>query len=229
MPKKKLNKKFIIFGREFTIKQVFYFGVILITIGIILLSSDYLYMKKIKIFDDMNYKIFLNTKEKHTTQEVGNDDKIDSKQIKNKQAAKYDTSLANYIGMIEIKKINLKRGLVAKGSYANRVSRNVQTLKESSYPNVPKGNFILAAHSGNGYNAYFRNLYKLNKNDTVNIYYNNIKYTYQINNIYLQNKTGKLTIYRDKTKNTLTLITCTKNSRTKQTVYIAYLVSYVEY
>ena len=80
---------------------------------------------------------------------------------------------------------------------------------------------ILAAHSGNGYNAYFRDLYRLEKKDTVNVYYNDVKYTYEIADIYLQDKIGRLVIYRDKSKTTLTLITCTRNNRTKQSVYIA--------
>lgn len=227
---KKIKGKILQFKKGLTKKKIFNFGIILIVIGVILLSSDYLYMKKLKIFDDMNYKIFLNTQDgKAKTESGSTTDDLDVGQINSGEAGDSSAGIYNYIAMLEIPKIDLKRGLVAKDSYANRVSRNIQILKESTYPNVERGNFILAAHSGSGYIAFFRNLYKLEKGDTASVYYKDKKYTYEIKNIYLQDKIGKLIIYRDKTKTTLTMITCTKNNKKKQTVYIAELVSYVEY
>ena len=50
------------------------------------------------------------------------------------------------------------------------------------------------------------------------------KYKYSIVNIYIVPKNGKVPIYRNYNKTTLTLITCTKNDDTTQTVYIAELV-----
>ena len=50
-----------------------------------------------------------------------------------------------------------------------------------------------------------------------------------LNNIYDVNKTGEVEIKRDPNKNTLTLITCTKDSDTKQTVYITYLKNKEQY
>lgn len=230
MLKSKLKNKLSKLKEKITLKQFFTFGIVLIIIGVILFSSDYLYMKVLKIFDDMNYKIFLNTQDNNHKNKNGIDtNNLDSAQIKSQEKDNSSAGVYNYIAMLEIPKLELKRGLVSKGTAANNVSRNIMTLKESSYPNIEKGNLILAAHSGSGYNAYFRNLYKLNNKDIVNVYYNNVKYTYEIKNIYLQDKIGKLVIYRDKSKTTLTMITCTKNNRKKQTVYIAELVSMVEY
>ena len=54
--------------------------------------------------------------------------------------------------------------------------------------------------------------------------YKGKKYTYKIVNIYTQPKVGNIAIYRDYSKTTLTLITCTNNDSTTQTVYIAELV-----
>ena len=65
-----------------------------------------------------------------------------------------------------------------------------------------------------------------------NIYnniYNNKKYTYKIVNIYNQTKKGSLNIYRDTNKTTLTLITCTKDDKTNQTVYILELIGVETY
>ena len=47
---------------------------------------------------------------------------------------------------------------------------------------------------------------------------------YQIVNIYNVPKTGAVTIHRNLDRTTLTLITCTKNSDTEQTVYIAEMI-----
>ena len=82
------------------------------------------------------------------------------------------------------------------------------------------GNVILAAHSGDCAYCYFDKLYKLSKGDDVFITYADVKYSYKIVDIYEVEKTGTVAIYRDYSKKVLTLITCTRNSKTKQTVYI---------
>ena len=61
------------------------------------------------------------------------------------------------------------------------------------------------------------------------IIYNNKKYSYQIVNIYNQVKKGSLNIYRDINKTTLTLITCTKDDKNSQTVYILELTGVETY
>ena len=98
-------------------------------------------------------------------------------------------------------------------------------MEGSNYPDVDKGNFILAGHSGTGWKAFFNDLYKLSAGDTAKITYKDKTYTYQITNIYKQPKTGKLAIYRNYDKTTLTLITCTNNDSTTQTIYIAELIN----
>ena len=92
-------------------------------------------------------------------------------------------------------------------------------------PNVDKGNFILASHSGTSKVSYFRKLDKAKIGDKVNIYYQNIKYVYKIKNKYLLNKDGNIEIYRNKDVTTLTLTTCDTKSDTKQLVVIAELES----
>ena len=101
-------------------------------------------------------------------------------------------------------------------------------LSTSDYPDKYLGNVILAGHSGTGYLAFFKNLYKLSKGDEAKIYYKGYVYTYKIVNIYDVPKVGKVKIVRDIYKNCLTLITCTHNSKTKQTVYILELSNKVK-
>ena len=50
------------------------------------------------------------------------------------------------------------------------------------------------------------------------------KYKYIIDDIYDRNKTGYIEIIRDKQRNTITLITCKKNTN-MQIVFIGYLVN----
>ena len=98
-------------------------------------------------------------------------------------------------------------------------------IEGSSYPNKKNGNLILASHAGTNSVSYFRNLYKLEKGDTAVVTYKGVSYTYKVVNIYTKPKTGKIAIYRDYNKTTLTLITCTRNTTDKQTVYILELIS----
>ncbi len=128
-------------------------------------------------------------------------------------------SKTDYIAVLEIPKINFKRGIYEKDSKENDVDKNIKLLKESNMPNEENGNFILAGHSGTARNAYFRNLKKLDDNDIAYVYYNGARYGYNLVNKYEIDKTGTANISRNGKKNTLTLITCKDNSN-KQIVFI---------
>jgi len=131
----------------------------------------------------------------------------------------------DYIGYLTIPKINLTKGFLDYRSTENNVDKNLLVVSGSNYPDTDKGNFIIAGHSGTGWNSFFNDLYKLGGGDIVYITYQNKKYEYSIVNIYTQPKTGKIAIYRNYDKTTLTLITCTNNDSTTQTIYIAELVN----
>ena len=135
----------------------------------------------------------------------------------------------NYIGFLEIDKIHLKQGFLSIDNYYNNVDYNIEILKVSDFPDVLNGNFILASHSGNSSISYFRNLYKLDIGDIAKVYYKSKTYKYQIVNIYKENKDGSVGIYRDSNKTTLTLITCSKNDKQHQTVYILELIGVESY
>ena len=155
---------------------------------------------------------------------------IDEEEIKeqSKQEEK-KTFNYNYIGVLEIPKINIKRGFLNIKDKGNNVNKNLQVIKGSDMPNVKNGNLIIAAHSGNSYISYFKNLYKLSDEDVAYVYFNNIKYTYKVAGKYDAEKNGKVTIHRDNKKNTLTLITCSQTDKTKQIVYILELESEENY
>lgn len=128
-----------------------------------------------------------------------------------------------YIAVLEIPKINLKRGLYSLESEKNNVKYNIEILSESKMPEEKNSNLILASHSGNAKNAYFKNLKDLELNDISYIYYNNKKYTYKVTNIYEVEKDGSAEIIRNVNNNTLTMITCNQEDKTKQIVIISEL------
>ena len=76
-----------------------------------------------------------------------------------------------YLGVLDIPKINFYKGFYSKTSSLNNVQFNLFVLKESDYPDVVNGNLIIAGHSGNYSNSYFNDLYKLSIDDTVTVHY----------------------------------------------------------
>ena len=130
----------------------------------------------------------------------------------------------NYIATLKIPKINFERGLVAKDSKYNTISRNVQIIKESSMPDVENGNLILVAHSGNSRVSFFRRLVELGIGDEAIVTYNGKTYTYKVVNTYDIPKTGTAEIIRNYNATVLTLITCRQGTN-NQVVYICELQS----
>lgn len=134
-------------------------------------------------------------------------------------------SQQNYItfyGIIEIPVINLQTGFFEFNHKNNNVNKYVQVINQD-LPSTKNGNFILASHSGNSSVSHFKNIYKLNINDTILIYFKNKSYEYKIVNKYNQEKNGTIIINRDLNKSSLTLTTCDPFDSTKQIIIIAEL------
>lgn len=140
-----------------------------------------------------------------------------------KQEEIKSTNPLDYVAVLKIPSIGLEKGLVSKDSYYNNVNKNIKILDESNMPDKENGNVILAAHSGNGRTAFFKNLNKLKKDNIVSVFYNGYEYKYKMVNTYDVEKTGTVEIVRNSEKNTLTLITCRHNTN-KQIVVICELV-----
>ena len=207
-------------------------GIVLVIIGFFFGFFEYLKEKKEKTFSDMNILLYesetpeeIKSEDKEEQKTENSDQKEEKKEEKKEEPKPVESSSSqgyryNYIGYIEIPKIGVKRGFLDLSSIYNNVDYNVTVIQGSDYPDVANGNLILAAHSGNCSYCYFDNLYKLSKGDSAYITYGGIKYSYKIVDIYEVEKTGTVAIYRNYSKKVLTLITCTRNSQTKQTVYI---------
>lgn len=211
-------------------------GTILIILSICLLFYDRIELLKSNVFAEVEMEKYReknanegsDAETSESDEEVEEIDEIneETNELPKKESESLKAKIAKeFIGYLEIKKVNLKQGLVSKKSRYNNVKYNIQMLSTSDYPDKSLGNVILAAHSGTGYLAFFKNLYKLKAGDEAKITYKDYVYNYKIVDIYNVPKTGKVKVKRDVHKTCLTLITCTHNSKTEQTVYILELTS----
>ena len=134
----------------------------------------------------------------------------------------------NYIGVLEIPNINFKRGFLNINDRNNTVSKNIQVLENSTMPDTDNSLLVIAGHSGSGRTAFFKNLYKLKTNDQIYIYYNNVKYIYEITKNYEEIKDGDIAIDKS-SESTLVLTTCSQTDKNKQIVIVSKLVNKMNY
>ncbi len=211
---------------------------LLIFIGIIILFYDFFKTKANNIYEIINSYYYLNNskkEEKITKQKINITENItevtqtdEEKNEENVQNNKEEDK-NNPIAFLEIPKINLYRSLYNKDNPINNISKNVKIMNEATFPDVDYGNFILAAHSGTGSIAFFKDLHKISINDKVYVYFNNIKYEYNIKNIYDEIKDGTISLIKDPNETVITLITCKYKDKTKQTIYVGNLVNKTNY
>jgi len=197
---------------------------LLITIGIFLLSYNFLMIQKLAVYNYMDLKLFslkeTEEENKQTTEFEDLDVPVDVKDVVSEEQNQYTGPVKEYIATLQIPSISLRLGLVSPSSPYNHVDSNITIISPSSMPDVEKGNLIIAGHSGTGYLAFFRNLYKLELGQEASVTYQQQRYTYRLANIYNEEKNGFVSIRRNVNKKTLTLITCTKDSDTMQTIYV---------
>ena len=195
-------------------------GAILTLTGGFFISYNYIQSKKVIAYDYMANVFYEKNKDQKDIASQITESTEGQEQIEEEES---DTYTDEYIGYLIIPKINLQKGFADKRSSENDVEKNIMVVEGSNYPDVKRGNFIIAGHSGTGWKAFFNELYQLTTGDKAYVTYKGKKYTYTITNIYKQPKTGTIAIYRNYDKTTLTLVTCTNNDDTTQTIYIAEL------
>lgn len=132
---------------------------------------------------------------------------------------------SNYLMILEIPTISLRKGIYPKESALNNIEKNVTIMQESGLPSDDRGNVILEAHNGTSAVSYFNKLDKMQIGDEVYLYYQGTKYIYKADKIYDSKKNGNTVIDRDFNNSTLTLITCKKNTDDMQIVIILYLTA----
>lgn len=188
------------------------------SIVVIRLSTNYLINKQ----EENAVSDFLEIEQEVSVEYISNDNQ-DNKPKKSVE------NVFNYIAVLEIPSINLKRGLLSINDKDNNINKNIKILKESDMPDVESGLLILAGHSGNLRIAFFKNLYKLNDNDLIFIYYKNIKYVYKITSVESQEKKGSIEISKVKEKTELVLTTCDSINKNRQIVIRSELIDKQHY
>ena len=193
-------------------------GILLLLIGVVFGATSFLCNYHNNQKEEKNINDFIENSS------INNNDLIITE-----EEAKVEVTPIQYSMVIEIPKINLKKGLYDINSKYNHVDYNIQIIKESDMPNIENGNLILAGHNGNSNVSYFDNLNTLSNGDSVFIFYEGKKYTYKIFDNYEVDKNGKVSIHVYSKKTTLTLISCKKNTKDKQIVYIGEQVNSTTY
>lgn len=193
-------------------------------IGIFMISSSYFSGIKSNVFNQKNIElmeqqILITESLEELSEDDLNNTVVDIDDIKS-----FD-KIDAYIGYLSVPDVDIKRGFVDVDSKYNSVGYNVMLIRGSDMPDVENGNLILAAHRGNSSVSFFDKLYKLEDNAKAYITFQGKVYEYELKTRYLEAKDGELTIRRNANVNTLTLITCTRNDKTTQTVFIFELVS----
>lgn len=207
--------------------QKIIFSFIVLFIGILITFSEYFESKKIVVYDYMNeqyYNEIVEVEEIVEIEEINNKENNEEEEVEDTNY-EFKQEKVSYIGYLSIPKINLKKGFTSKEDKNNTVSKNIEILSSSDYPDKELGNVILASHSGNSSISFFNKLYLLELNDIAIIEYEGVTYTYKITDIYTVEKNGKVEIKRNKNVSVLTLITCTKGDKETQTVYVSELIN----
>lgn len=206
--------------------QILLLGSLLVFIGGVVLTYEYFSKMRNDVFAEMKASYLENevieADDSEETTEIEELENLDKDSLISDKKDEVDYS--KYLGVLEIPKIGLKRGFYNIDSKYNNIQYNVTLVKGSNLPDVKNGNLILMAHSGWASISYFEYLYNLRIGDYAYVTYEGNKYSYKLTKVYDVPKTGKVKIVRNYDKTTLTLITCTRNSMTLQTVYILELV-----
>lgn len=212
---KKLNKK-----KRISPNTVALIGAFVITLGGFFILYNFISDKKLLAYDYMNEQIYNETETEiysvNTTEVTADEEETKTQNYQD---------IESYIGYLEIPKIKFRRGFYNIDSKLNTVEANIEIIKGSEMPDATNGNLIIAGHSGTGWKAFFKDLYKLEVGDEAIVTYAGVNYKYKITNIYKERNTGTVSIKRNYDKTTLTLITCTKDDSSTQTIYIAELSS----
>lgn len=210
-----LKKENLIRNKRYQLLKIL--GIFLFLLGILYNIYNHYQKNKKDIIDSYRIEEFFEIKEDETqTEELS----VETPIINEKND--------NYIGILEIPKINLKKGVVDKTSSSNNVNKNIYTLKETTLPDEQiNSHIILASHSGNSYVSFFKDLSKLEMKDNIYFYYKGVKYIYEISNKYEVEKTGTISL-KINNRSDITLITCISGTN-KQVVYVGNLIDKENY
>ena len=139
-------------------------SILIIVLGFFFISYDYLLSKKDKVYDKITLEIEkvqeindntlkndddLSDKNDTIKDIINNDNKEpNNNSTPSKPSSGDNTIYYDYVGVLEIPKVNLKKGFVSIDSKYNNVNKNIEIMKESSYPDVDGSLMVMASHNG---------------------------------------------------------------------------------
>lgn len=129
----------------------------------------------------------------------------------------------NSIGNLKINKISLNKKLYPINSKENNIEKNITILPGSIEPSNENSIMFIAAHSGTGKKALFKELHKVQEKDAIILEYKNIKYTYIIKNIWETKKIGTISVPKENI-NQLILTTCSIKDKDNQLIINSILI-----
>lgn len=196
-------------------------GIYLVIIGVTIISFYLLYNKLLDVKNNEDVDAYINK-----TSVIDKQPEI-VEEIKKEKSTKVNSDI-KYTAILELPSINLKRGVVDSTKNFSSINYAISVDEHSNYPDK-EGNFILYAHSGNSNIAYFKKLINVNVGDSVYVYYEGVKYNYEITNKYDIEKTGKADVLFSNSDKYITLITCNPNRKGYQVVLIGKLFEQSNY
>lgn len=123
----------------------------------------------------------------------------------------------DYYGYLIIPSISMNLGFYYYDDERNNVNQNVTLIKYNI-----ENTYILAAHSGHGYLAYFNDLRYLKVDDEIILKFKNQENHYKIKRIRNEIKDGSINILNE--KNQVILTTCNQVKKGYQLIIEASLV-----
>ncbi len=139
-----------------------------------------------------------------------------TKGIKQQEREK-DKTDNEIIGKIIIKKLNIANNLYKMESKKNNVNENVTILENSITPDKEDSIMFIAAHSGTGKLAFFKDLDKLKEGDSITLIYKDQNYDYIVKDYWEENKNGYINVVKEDKKQ-LILTTCSPTKEDKQLI-----------
>ena len=111
-------------------------GLLLVLISLFINLYDYLIIKT------KEEKMVTETNKYITKTSINNTTVTDN--IKTEDNSKYD-----YVAILEIPDINIKKGLLSIDNKYNDIAYNIAIMETSQMPDIKNSNLILASHNGN--------------------------------------------------------------------------------
>ena len=139
-----------------------------------------------------------------------------TKGIKQQEREK-DKTDNEIIGKIIIKKLNIANNLYKMESKKNNVNENVTILENSITPDKEDSIMFIAAHSGTGKLAFFKDLDKLKEGDSITLIYKDQNYDNIVKDYWEENKNGYINVVKEDKKQ-LILTTCSPTKEDKQLI-----------